>query len=563
MSASPSIPTVERRAPLRRAVRILLLAVCLLAPPAWAQTANLAELSASALELSVRAQRTSPDDGTALVLGSALHDAVLRDIRVQVDDDAPIVYQFSEDEARALNDGGLKYLRSLSPQAAGRHRLRAEFRARADTGKPHATLITAQLDRAFDSAAAPAVLALTARAGNFVSAASLDLQAFAGDPRPREAGFLLAGGRPFAAAVLFSASAQGDPARVQAARAALGIGDGGERAPAPTRYNAALAGPAAARETALRQLGDAASSDAQSLAVRDLGNLTLGYRALHDGDAVQAAARFKLIRSPGPYSSDAMLGLGWACLLPKADGVNAMPVSLRPVSDDAIAATRRQTPFRYLQAVAGGKRADDLRRALVPWSELIGRDPLDPAVQEGMLVIPYALDHLGAHAQAQDYYRRAVARLEDARRTLVASRQEVADGRVLAELDARDADAASGWPRLLVTRRDDTAPVPLRALIDDPAVAAALRDYRQLQEIDRALAADRARVDAADPSLAAAIDVLRGRIAAARDGAASRAREALDASLQARDRQTAAYLAEAEFALARIDDRLPHGTAAP
>lgn len=542
---------------------LLLLSAALATPPVRAQDAPLAELSAAALALSAQARRATPERGTAIVLGSALDDAVLRDVSMQIDDDTPIVYQFNENEAHALNEGGLKSLASVPTQAIGTHRLRAEFHARADTGKPHARLITARIDQPFDTAATPAVLALTVRAVNVLSSASLDLQTFGADPLPHEADLLLAGDRPFAAAVLFEVSNLGDPARVQAARSRLGLpADAGTTPPLLSRYNAAIADRNAGQDAALQQLGEASVQDTQGLAARDLGNVTLGYRALQEGRVDLAADSFRRVRSPGPYSNAAMLGLGWSCLLPSGEHAAAMPVSLRPASADAIAVTRRQTPFRYLQAVVDGKRADDLRRALVPWSELIGRDPLDPAVQEGMLVIPYALDHLGAHAQAQDYYQRAVDRLQAARQTLSAAQHEVSDGSVLAELDARDADTRSGWPRLLVERQGDRA-VPLRTLIEDPQVASSLHDYRQLQEMDRALADDRARLADQDPALAAQIDALRTRIAGARETVAVTARQALVASLQARDRQTSVYLAEAEFALARIDDRLPHGASAP
>lgn len=543
---------------------LLLSTTLAVTPISHAQGAALAELSASALALSVQARRATPERGTVIVLGSALDDAVLRDISVQIDDNPPITYQFNENEAHALNEGGLKFLASVPAKAIGAHRLRAEFRARADTGKPHATLFTARIDQHFDTAATPAVLALTVRAGNVLSSASLDLQTFGADPLPHEADLLLAGDRPFAAAVLFAVSNLGEPARVQAARSRFGLqADASATPPIVSRYNAAIANQGTEQDAALQQLGEVSVQDSQGLAARDLGNVTFGYRALQEGRVDLAAASFRRVRSPGPYSNAAMLGLGWSCLLPSGEHAAAMPVSLRPASADAIAVTRRQTPFRYLQAVVDGKRADDPRRALVPWSELIGRDPLDPAVQEGMLVIPYALDHLGAHAQAQDYEQRAVDRLQAARQTLLAAQHEVSDGSVLAELDARDADTRSGWPRLLVERHGDRAAVPLRTLIEDPDVASSLHDYRQLQEMDRALADDRTRLADQDPALAAQIDALRTRIAGARETVASTARQALVASLQARDRQTSAYLAEAEFALARIDDRLPHGASAP
>lgn len=561
--------SVSTRSAHGRCVRLLLVLVaCLGASTARAQTATLAELSAAALDISLQVQRATPRTGTVIMLGSTLHDAVLRDIRVQIDDRAPVLYQFSEDEAHALNSGALQFLCELPADAAGSHRLRAEFRARADTGKPHASLIAAQTDRSFDTSSAPATLVLNAQAGSIVSAASFDLQSFAGDPLPHEAAFLLAGARPFPAAVLFAASGSADPARAQLARAALGLqADASEASPVLVHYNAAVAGAGDAKsdhaDAALQQIGDAEAQDPLGQAARDLANLTLGYRALQSGRVEQAAENFKRVRSPGPYSSSAMLGLGWSYLVPPTEQPAAIPISLHPASADELAMTRRQTPFRYLQAVVDGKRADDLRRALIPWSELIGRDPLDPAVQEGMLVIPYALDHLGAHAEAQDYYQRAVERLGVARQTLARANSAVADGKVFAELDERDADLGSGWPRLLVERHADEAAVPLRTLIEDPQVAATLHDYRQLQDMDRALAADRLRVATANDALCASIDTLRARIADARRVAMNKARAALDAELQAREHQTNAYLAEAEFALARIDDRLPHGVSAP
>jgi len=254
-----------------------------------------------------------------------------------------------------------------------------------------------------------------------------------------------------------------------------------------------------------------------------------------------------------------MLGLGWCYLWPRGASDE---VSLRPGNADAVAASRRQTPFRYLQAVASDARAEDLRRALIPWAELLGRDPLDPAVQEGMLAIPYALDHFGAHEQAQRYYERALTTLAAAQGTLDASRREIGDGEVFTAIDARDADTSSGWPRLLVEQRDDTQAVPLRTLASDEGVAAPLRDYRQLRALDRVLAAqaDTLQARGATASLPA-IASLRTRIAAASRVAMAQTQSAMLALLQRLEKQTSQSQAEAEFAMARVYDRDPHGVA--
>src|SRR5205823_547125 len=88
------------------------------------------------------------------------------------------------------------------------------------------------------------------------------------------------------------------------------------------------------------------------------------------------ADALRQVRSPGPFASRALLDLGWSAVRPATGG------------------------------------ADAVRRALVPWLELVGRDPFDPAVQEGLVALPYALYHLGAQAQSAEYSERAVRALE-------------------------------------------------------------------------------------------------------------------------------------------------------
>ncbi|WP_039748082.1 hypothetical protein [Solimonas variicoloris] len=529
-------------------------ALSLCAGPAAAAD-TLPALTGTTLELAAEAGRRSAEPQPALYAAVVADGVLLRELRVQLDDDAALRYQFSEDEARALAAGALKPLLPLAP---GAHRLRAEFVARAAGGKPGATRYAAQLDRRFTADGAP--LELRFSAGSLLAGASLELQAAAGDVALREVDYLLGSERPFEAALRLAVSGRDDAPRRDAAWQALGLSAAASDAAAPAeRYRQALA--AADGDAALRALGDAGALSPQGLRLRDLANVTLGYRELRAGRGAAAIEHFQRVRSPGPYSNAAMLGLGWCYLWPSAEGARPGDAPLRPASADALAAARRQSPFRYLQAVASGARADDLRRALIPWAELLGRDPLDPAVQEGMLAIPYALDHLGAHEQAERHYARAITALEGARATLVAARAEIADGRLLAALDARDADPASGWPRLLVEQRDDAEAVPLRVFAAADEAAAPLREYRQLRTLTRALDAAAAQLAAhdGDAALAARVDAQRARLARAGDEAAARLRAALQVVLLRLDRQTTRALAEAEFALARVYDRDPHG----
>jgi tetratricopeptide (TPR) repeat protein len=261
-----------------------------------------------------------------------------------------------------------------------------------------------------------------------------------------------------------------------------------------------------------------------------------------------------------------LLALGWAYLLPSGpanepaaeSGAKLQPVvfeapRLRPGDADAIAETRRLTPFRYQQAEAKDERALDIRRALVPWAELIGRDPLDPAVQEGMLAVPYALDHFGAHTQALDFYQRALAQLSAAHDTLNAAQAQLRSGDLLQRLNQRDARDDSGWPRLLVTMRDDGEVLALRQYNTDASFAAALQRYRQLQALQSALAAD----PRAAPLLQQASSVQQQLqpLLAAQAGAVTAAAQQVLTRL---GEQTDRYRVEAHFALARANDHLPN-----
>ena len=550
-----------------------------LLPRALMQRGLLAALAAASLGLSVAAAPLAPeftalsaelvhldrearsllgeDQATPILIGASLDGAWLREVRVQIDTLEPLRYLFSEQEARALQDGGLHPL-PAQMLAPGEHRLRATLVGREASNKPNATRFSAQIERKFQVAPGQALELRLSKSG-FMGGADAELRTPAADEaRLRAAQYLNACGQRFAAQL------QWGGATLPAGAAEMLVA---AEPDATRRYNAAVTlyeqNPAQGL-AALEAIGKEEPKSSTALAVRDLANLTLGYGLLRAYRGAEARPVFDRIRSPGPYANAAMLGLGWAYLVPAARDAGAVPADggsvLRPGSDDAIAATRRQMPFRYLQAVASGERADDIRRALIPWTELIGRDPLDPAVQEGMLALPYALDHFGAHEQAQSRYRQAVDTLEAARGTLDTALQQLDGGELFAALDRRDADTSNGWSRLLVEQRDDSEAVALRTLSTDPAFAAALDAYRQLRALDRH-AAERVQALQAhgDETAAAKFADFRARLAPALGAAQQRVRSAGHQQLQRIGQQTERYLAEAHFALARVYDREPHG----
>ena len=117
----------------------------------------------------------------------------------------------------------------------------------------------------------------------------------------------------------------------------------------------------------LDELGDIDPWNEELTSLRDKANLALGYAMLQDGRPQLAKEPLGRVRLEGPFSNKALLGSGWA---------------------DA--------------------ELNSYRRALVPWMELRGRDLLDPAVQEAMLAIPYAMAELDSISQAADHYLNAV-----------------------------------------------------------------------------------------------------------------------------------------------------------
>lgn len=168
----------------------------------------------------------------------------------------------------------------------------------------------------------------------------------------------------------------------------------------------------------LDRIGSLEMQDELGWVVRDRANLVLGYWYLRTQNPPAAEAAFSRIRLTGPAANAGRLGLGWAQISPgrhRPDTAPQLPDELgellRPRSEDDLATLRRSTPFRTAQGIAHGALAEGLQRALIPWAEMIGADPLDPAVQESMLAIPYALAHLGAHEDA-------LARLQNSRQQL-------------------------------------------------------------------------------------------------------------------------------------------------
>ncbi|HSG96585.1 MAG TPA: tetratricopeptide repeat protein [Woeseiaceae bacterium] len=156
--------------------------------------------------------------------------------------------------------------------------------------------------------------------------------------------------------------------------------------------------------TLLDELGQMNPFNEELTSLRDKANLALGYAYLQDGQPYAAKAPLQRVRLEGPFSNKALLGMGWA---------------------DA--------------------ELNNYHRALVPWMELRGRDLLDPAVQESMLAIPYAMAKLDSISQAADHYLNAIEAFYEESNRLDRTISRIETGEFFEEFIADDPLSSTGW----------------------------------------------------------------------------------------------------------------------
>ena len=154
----------------------------------------------------------------------------------------------------------------------------------------------------------------------------------------------------------------------------------------------------------LEELGDIDPWNEELTSLRDKANLALGYALLQSGQPHAAKPLLQRVRLEGPFSNKALLGVGWA---------------------DA--------------------ELDRYQRALVPWMELRGRNLLDPAVQESMLAIPYALAQLDSISQAADHYVNAIEAFYEESSRIDRTISHIESGRFFDEFISDDPLDSTGW----------------------------------------------------------------------------------------------------------------------
>jgi hypothetical protein len=189
----------------------------------------------------------------------------------------------------------------------------------------------------------------------------------------------------------------------------------------------------------LGELGVLESDDPEVLALRDKANVALGYAWLQANDPGAAKPALQRVRLDGPFSSKALLGVGWA---------------------DA--------------------ELSHFRDALTPWTELSGRNLLDSAVQESLLAVPYAFAELGADRQAADRYSESIRTFDAEIARLDRSIEGVESGELVDRLLGAEASRADGWYWRLDALPNTTESRYLYDLMSSNRFQEALKNYRDL-----------------------------------------------------------------------------------
>jgi tetratricopeptide (TPR) repeat protein len=209
--------------------------------------------------------------------------------------------------------------------------------------------------------------------------------------------------------------------------------------------------------TYLDRIGNMQTRSEELLALKDKANLALGFALLQAQRAAEAKPILQRVRLEGPYSSKALLGVGWA------------------------------------DAGMG-----DFKRALVPWLALRKRSLLDSAVQESFLTVPYAYAQLSAMGQAAEFYNSAIESFDGELKRIDDSIEGIRSGKLLDRLLNDDKKDTLTWYWQLTTVPNAPESRYLYALLASNEFQEGLKNYRELNFMSRNLDDWRGDVSAYD-----------------------------------------------------------------
>ena len=198
----------------------------------------------------------------------------------------------------------------------------------------------------------------------------------------------------------------------------------------------------------LTQVGTLNSANEEMLSLRDKANLALGFALLQGQRPADAKLALQRVRLEGPFSSKALLGVGWA------------------------------------EAQLG-----EYQKALSPWMALHDRNLLDAAVQESYLAVPYAFTKLAANGQAAEYYNSAIQSFDAETRRLDDSIEMIRDGKLLDRILGEEKKDTVGWFWQLKNLPDAPESRYLYEMLAGNEFQEGLKNYRDLAFMQQRLGA--------------------------------------------------------------------------
>ncbi len=221
----------------------------------------------------------------------------------------------------------------------------------------------------------------------------------------------------------------------------------------------------------LDRVGRIDTRSEELLSLKDKANLALGFALLQAQRAAEAKPILQRVRLEGPYSSKALLGVGWA------------------------------------DAGVG-----EFKRALVPWLTLRKRNLLDSAVQESFLTVPYAYSQLSATGQAAEYYNSAIESFDAEMKRIDESIEQIRSGHLLDRLLNDDKKSALTWYWQLSSLPNAPESRYLYQLLASNEFQEGLKNYRELNFMSRNLDDWREDVSAYDDMLDTRQEAYRQRV---------------------------------------------------
>lgn len=216
------------------------------------------------------------------------------------------------------------------------------------------------------------------------------------------------------------------------------------------RYNLGVAlvkgGDEARGNAMLDEVGKMPAASEEMRSLRDKANLALGFSALQTNQPDRARVVLERVRVNGMLANKALLAFGWA------------------------AAALKQP-----------------QNALVPWAELSTRTPVDAAVLEAKLAVPYAFGEMGAYGQALDRYKDAISIFEHENADLDESIAAIRNGKLLSGLLDRNPGEEMGWFWDITELPEMPHAAHLAQVLAQHEFQEAFKNYRDLQFLQRNL----------------------------------------------------------------------------